>query len=163
ALGLAAVFGLAAAAKALRWRAWRRALTAYRIPAPLEGGAAIGVPLAEAAVPASILTGATELGAGLALVLLLGFSVAVLRAARTEGLRLPCGCFGRAGSRSVRAILARNLAFAGLAAAAVGSGRSPVPSFGPGDEVPALLASVGAALTGVLLVRAGRILRRDRA
>jgi len=163
ALALAAVFGLAAAAKALRWRAWRRALTAYRIPAPLEGGAAIAVPLAEAAVSASILAGATDLGAGLALVLLVGFSVAVLRAARTEGHRLPCGCFGRAYSRSVRAILARNLAMAGLAAAAVASGRSPIPMFGPGDAVPALLASVGAALTGLLLLRAGRILRRDRA
>lgn len=163
ALALAAVFGLAAAAKALRWRAWRRALTAYRIPAPLEEGAGIAVPLAEAAVTASILAGATELGAGLALVLLLAFSVAVLRAARTQGHRLPCGCFGRAGSRSVRAILARNLAIAGLAIAAVTSGRSPVPTLGPGDAVPAVLASVGAALAGLLLLRAGRTLRRDRA
>jgi hypothetical protein len=161
ALALAAVFGLAAAAKALRWGAWRRALTAYRIPRPLYGAAAFAVPLAEAAVPASILAGATDLGAGLALVLLLGFSGAVLRAARTEGDRLPCGCFGRVGSRSVRAILSRNLAIAGLAAAALAS--SPVPSFGPGDAVPALLASVGVALAGVLLLRAGRILRRDRA
>ncbi len=162
-LALAAVFGLAAAGKVLRWRAWRRALTAYRIPGPLHGSVALAVPLAEATVPASLLAGATALGAGFALVLLLGFSGAVLRAARTEGHRLPCGCFGRAGSRSVRAILARNLAVAGLAAAAVASDGSPVPSFGPGDAVPALLASVGTALTAALLIRASRILRRDPA
>jgi hypothetical protein len=162
-LALAAVFGLAAAGKVLRWRAWRRALTAYRIPASLEGATAVAVPLAEAAVPVSILTGVTDFGAGLALALLLGFSGAVLRAARTEGHRLPCGCFGRAGSRSVRAILVRNLAMAALAAAAVASDGSPLPSFGPGDAVPALLASVGVALTAVLLIRAGRILRRDLA
>lgn len=123
---------------------------------------ALAVPLAEAAVPASLLAGATGLGAGLALALLLGFSGAVVRAARTEGPRLPCGCFGRAGSRSVQALLARNLAIAGLAAAVASDG-SPVPSLGPGDAVPALLAGVGAVLTAVLLIRASRILQRDPA
>jgi hypothetical protein len=163
AVAVAAVFVLAAAAKALRWRGWRRGLAAYRVPEAFEGPVAVAVPLAEAAVPAAILAGATGLGVGLALLLLLGFTVAVMLAAARAGDRLPCGCFGRAGSRNVRAILARNLLIGGLAGVALASDGSPVPSFGPGDEVPALLTSVGTALAGVLLLRAGRILWRDRA
>ena len=163
AVAVAAVFGVAAVSKVLRWRSWRRTLTAYRLPSPIEGMAAFLVPAVEAAIPVTILGGAPQVGAALGLGVLLVFSAAMVRAARSRGDRLPCGCFGRAESRSVRIMLARNLVIAGLAATAVASGGSPVLSFGPGDAVPALLASVGAVLTGVLLLRAGRILRRDRA
>src|ERR687892_478014 len=158
---LALVFGLAAASKVARWGNWRRAVAAYRIPAPVA--TAIVVPVGEAAVPAAILAGAPAAGAALALFLLLGFTAAALRAARSAGDRLPCGCFGGSRRRSVRFILARNLGLGLLATAAADSGRSPGPSFGPGDAVPALLAAIGVALTGALVVRANRLLRRDRA
>src|SRR5918996_4059421 len=49
---LALVFGLAAASKTARWGNWRRALATYRIPAPRV--TAIVVPVAEAAVPGSL-------------------------------------------------------------------------------------------------------------
>src|SRR5918996_1175234 len=159
--GLAVVFAAAAAAKAPRWGNWRRALATYRIPAPLA--TAIVVPVGEASVPAAILAGAPAAGATLALFLLLAFTAAALRAAPSVGDRLPCGCFGGSRSRSVRFILARNIGLAILAATAAGAGPSPVPSFDPGDAVPALLAAIGVALTGALVVRANRLLRRDRA
>src|SRR5919106_257199 len=158
---LALVFGLAAASKVARWGNWRRAVATYRIPAPLA--TAIVVPVGEASVPAAILAGAPAAGAALALFLLLAFTVAALRAARSVGDRLPCGCFGGSRSRSVRFILARNIGLAILAATAAGAGPSPVPSFGPGDALPALLAAIGVALTGALVVRASRLIRRDRA
>ena len=156
---VAAVFGVAAAAKVFRWRVWRRALTAYRLPSPVETVAAILVPVAEAAVPVTILWGATQIGAAMGLGLVVVFSAAVVRAALTRGDSLPCGCFGRAESRSARIMLARNLVIAGLAVTAMISGRSPLPSFGPGDVVPALLVGLGAALAGAVLVRAYRLLR----
>src|SRR5918996_753527 len=161
AVGLAVVFAAAAAAKALRWGNWRRALATYRIPAPLA--TAIVVPVGEASVPAAILAGAPAAGATLALFLLLAFTAAALRAAPSVGDRLPCGCFGGSRSRSVRFILARNIGLAILAATAAGAGPSPVPSFGPGDALPALLAAIGVALTAALVVRASRLIRRDRA
>jgi hypothetical protein len=160
---LALVFGLAAASKVARWGNWRRAVAAYRIPAPLEGATAALVPVGEASVPAAILAGAPAVGAALALFLLLAFTAAALRAARSAGDRLPCGCFGGSRRRSVRFILARNLGLGLMATAAADSGRSPDPSFGPGDAVPALLTAIGVALTGALVVRANRLLRRDRA
>jgi hypothetical protein len=159
AAAVAAVFGVAAAAKVLRWQAWRRALTAYRLPSTAETMAAILVPVAEAAVPITILWGATQIGAAMGLGLVVVFSAAGVRAARTRGDSLPCGCFGRAESRSARIMLARNLVIAGLAVTALISGRAPLPSFGPGDVLPALLVGLGAALAGAVLVRATRLLR----
>jgi hypothetical protein len=157
-VAVAAVFGAAAAAKVLRWGVWRQALTAYGLPQPLEGTAATLVPAAEVTVAATILGGATQVGAAMALGLLLLFTAAVVRAARGRS-DLPCGCFGRAGSRSVRIILARNLVVAGLAATAMASGRAPLPSIASGDAVPALLVALGAALVGAVILRAGRLLR----
>ena len=158
AVAVAVVFGAAAAAKTLRWGEWRQALTAYGLPSPFEGTAAVFVPAAEVAVTVTILGGATQVGAAMALGLVLVFSAAVVRAARNRGDRLPCGCFGRARSRSVRVILARNLVIAGLAATAMASGDSP-PSFRSGDVVPALLVGLGAGLVGAVLLRASRLFR----
>src|ERR687892_220926 len=138
---LALVFGLAAASKVARWGNWRRAVAAYRIPAPRA--TAIVVTVGEASVPAAIPAGAPAAGGGPALLLLLGFTGGALRAARSAGDRLPCGCFGGSRRRSVRFILARNIGLAILAATAAGAGPSPVPSFGPGDALPALLAAIG--------------------
>jgi hypothetical protein len=158
AMAVAAVFGVAAAAKVLRWRAWRGGLAAYGLPASFEGTAAILVPAAEAAVAVTILAGATRIGTAVGLGLLLVFSAAVARAARSRG-DLPCGCFGRARTRSVRVILVRNLVIAGLSASALASGGSPLPSFGADDAVPAALVGLGAALVGAVFLRANRLLR----
>jgi hypothetical protein len=163
AAAVAAGFGVAAVAKVLRWGIWRRALSAYRLPSPVEPVAAILVPMAEAVVPVTILAGATQIGAAMGLALVVVFSAAVIRAALTRGDSLPCGCFGRAESRSARIMLARNLVIAGLAVTAIGSGRSPLPSIGPGEVLPVLLAAAGVALVGALVFGANRLLRRERA
>jgi hypothetical protein len=67
------------------------------------------------------------------------------------GRRLECGCFGGSTSRDYRVLLARNLAFAGIAFLAwrAGQDASLVRSLGePGgaDLLPAALVVVGLAL-----------------
>lgn len=158
AVAVVAVFGVAAVAKTLRWREWRRALAAFGLPSPLEGTAAFLVPVAEAAVPVTILAGTAQVGAALGLGLMVVFSAAVVRAARSRG-DLPCGCFGRARTRSVRMILARNLVIAVLSVSALASRGSPLPSFGANDAVPAALVGVGSALVGAILLRTNGLLR----
>src|SRR5919106_825713 len=146
-------------------------LAAVAVFGALAATSSIALPNADriAPVAASVLAlvfglaAAPAIGSALSLLLLMAFTAAALRAARSAGDRLPCGCFGGSRPRSVRFILAKNLGLGLLATAAAGSGRSPVPSFGPGDAVPALLAAIGVALTGALVVRANRLLRRDHA
>src|SRR5918992_2481483 len=89
---LAGVFAWAALAKAVRFRRWRSSLDAYRLPLP--GVLAAAVPAAEAAITALVLLGRTRVAAVAGLVLLAGFSIAVPRAPRLVGDRIPCGCFG---------------------------------------------------------------------
>jgi hypothetical protein len=163
-LVVAAVFGWAAAAKVTRPAAWRRALEAYRLPAPLRALATWTVPAAEAAVPVAILAGSVAVGAGVALTLLLAFSGAVLWARRGRADRLPCGCFGRGSSRSVRLLLARNVGLAALAwiAARSGGAGPSLPPIGMPDALPILLAAVGTALAAVVVTQSARVHRRAR-
>lgn len=114
-LGLAVVFAWSAAAKSLRWRSWTSLVAGYRL-GPLTGPARVGVPIAEAGIVAALLLGTERLGAALALVALVVFSIAILRLRTIEGDRLPCGCFGVARRRDYRFSLARNVALALLAA-----------------------------------------------
>lgn len=155
---LAVAFGWAAAAKTLGFRPWRAALAGYGLPPALERVSAVAVPSAESAVCALILAGSVALGAGLAVLLLLGFSTAVVRARRSLGDRLPCGCFGGARSRGAELMLARNAGLIVLAAIALGSvGVGPsLPQLEPADAFPAGLAAVGAGLAAWVLTRAAR-------
>ena len=76
------------------------------------------VPWIEAFIALSLVTGREPLGAGLAVVLLSVFSVAIVRARLRQGTnRLRCGCFGGTASRDFRLLLLRNVALAAVALA----------------------------------------------
>jgi hypothetical protein len=97
------------------------------------------------------------------LALLVAFSFAVVRARRSPGDRLPCGCFGRTADRDSRLILARNAALAGLSLVALDS-PSPLEAAppSPADWVPAALAASGIVLAALVLRRAAGALRDAR-
>jgi hypothetical protein len=145
---LAGVMGWAAASKALRPGRWRRSLAVHGLPGPLELGAAVAVPAAEAGAAALLVAGRVAAGAVLSLGLLAAFTAALLRARRQVGSRVPCGCFGGSETRDVRLLLARNaglVLLAGAALATAGSASSPAVPHGT-DLIPAALAVAGAML-----------------
>lgn len=113
---LAFVFTWAAVAKLVRFRSWRDALGRYGLPPALESVAVVGVPLAEAVTVVMLLITSARAGAALALASAAAGSLAVLRARRTQGDRLPCGCFGGDELRDYRLIVARNGVLAALTA-----------------------------------------------
>jgi hypothetical protein len=161
---LAAVFAWAAAAKMIRPGAWRRAVDAHALPPAVGGAAIVLVPLAEAAVTVLVLTGSVHIAAGLSLVLLAGFSVALLRLRSRLGDRAPCGCFGSSRTRSIRLLLARNAILAVLAAAALAGPERLVGLRAPGggEVLPFALAAAGAVMAAVLTRRAVVLLREAR-
>ena len=117
---LALAFFWAAIAKASRPSGWRSALLGYRLPRGTVTPALVLVPVAEIAAGVLLSVGgvSSKAGAALAVSLLGAFSLAVLRARRLQGDRLPCGCFGGSRSRDYRLMLVRN-GFLGLVAAAI--------------------------------------------
>jgi hypothetical protein len=162
---LAALFAWAAASKLIAPRRWREALAGYRLGA-LERPARVGVPLAEVAVGALIVSGAPGQGAGLSLAMLGAFSAAIVRARAVHGSLLPCGCFGRTKARDYRVLLARNLALALLAAGVLVTGASfPLLEWarspGRGEVLPAALVVAALALALWLARMATATLRRQ--
>jgi hypothetical protein len=160
---LAAVFGWAALAKIVRWKAWRTALAGYRLP-PLIGSIAfLGTPLAEAAVTALLLSGQTLMGGAGALALLSAFSFIVLRARAARGDRLPCGCFGKATSRDYRTLLLRNGALSIVAAVLLIGGENVSVARGVSLSraavVPAVLVLAGVSLVAWMVLYAAPALR----
>lgn len=158
---LAVAFFWAAVAKASRPSAWRTALLGYRLPDGIVAPALVLVPVFEI-LTAVLLSGggtATRAGAALSVALLAAFSLAVLRARRLRGDRLPCGCFGGTGSRDYRLMLVRN-AFLGAVAALVllvpRVARYELEAPPASQLVPALLVAVGVALLGWLAVSVTR-------
>jgi hypothetical protein len=157
---LAGAFAWAAGAKAFRFAAWRRTLTAFVAP-PFAPAVAFVVPLAEAA-SAGVLLMDPRAGALSALALLTVFSAAIVRARNRIGDRLPCGCFGRGRTRDYRTFLGRNAAIGAFAVLIVAKPRASFPELGilRGVEVlPALLALAGASLAVVALRQAVSLLR----
>lgn len=145
---LASVFAWAAAAKVARYERWRAALDHYRLPRGLSVVASAGVPAIEAGVGALVVLGSARAGAALAIALLAGFSLAVIRARSIEGDRLPCGCFGGAGERDYRTLLIRNALLAVTAAIVLvgGTDTSPLAGFRAptmAEIVPAVLVAGG--------------------
>jgi hypothetical protein len=145
------VFAWAAIAKVARFRMWQAVLARYRLPVTASTAAAIGVPLAETAVAALLLAGATRAGAALSVSLLSAFSLVLLRARALQGDRLPCGCFGAAKERDYRLMLLRNGSLAVLAAALLLEGRDidPMTGFGlpsAAEALPAILTVAGLLL-----------------
>jgi hypothetical protein len=161
---LAVVFAWAAAAKVAGWHRWRRALSAHALPRWVERVAAWAVPAMESLVPILTLLGRDRAAAAVALVSVLVFSIALLRSAVRDGVRVACGCFGRA-SIDVRVALSRNLA---LAAAALVSFAFAVPAPAltlpqAGDVLPALLLPGALAIATITAWRTAVWLGRGRA
>ena len=161
---LAVSFAWAAVSKLAGWSRWRRVLSAHALPRNVERFAAWAVPATESLVPILTVLGRERDAAAVALASIAVFSLALVRLALRDGVRVACGCFGRA-SIDVRLALARNAA---LAATAVVSWSlaAPDPSFmlpDGIDVVPAVL--VGGALTAAAVTawRATAWLGRGRA
>ncbi|HWC32098.1 MAG TPA: MauE/DoxX family redox-associated membrane protein [Actinomycetota bacterium] len=112
---VASVLAWAAMAKALRFRAWRDSLGAHGIEGPVAGAVSFAVPTAEAATVALFVVD-VRVGAATAIALLVAFTLALLRASRISGRRLPCGCFGRTKTRDVGLLVGRNVLLIGLSA-----------------------------------------------
>jgi hypothetical protein len=164
---LAGAFAWAAAGKLADRRRWRRALNGYAVPAHLRAAAELGLPLAELGVPLLLLLGLPQLAAGLALVLLAVFSVAILRTrARRGGRAMPCGCFGGTAARDFRLLLARNAVLAAAAAASIAAPASPLLRWpgppGQGEVLPLVLAATGLAVASFTSWRTVTWLGRGR-
>lgn len=163
---LALTFAWAAAAKALRFSAWRAALARYELPPLVERAARGGVPVVEAAVAGLIISGPAKVGAAVAVALLGAFSAVLFSAYLRHGSRVPCGCFGRATTRDYRVMLLRNGLLAVCAAAVlVGPGRieeGAAPPVGPGDVVPAALVGLGVVAAVIVGWQVQEAARRGR-
>jgi hypothetical protein len=158
-------FGAAAISKLLRARAWRRALTSYRLPAPIERVTAAGVPLIELGIAALPLLGVASTAGLLALVALAAFSAAVVLARVRVGRRIDCGCFGTTATRDYRALLARNAVLAVVASVAWLDGIDAPPGGLPAwpssrDALPAALVVFGLGLVLWVGVQALLTVRR---
>lgn len=150
-IALGAVFAWSALAKLMRFREWSTLVPRYQMPAAIEVAARPAVPLVEAMVAALLFVGASRAGAALAMLLLGAFSLAVLRARRLQGDRLPCGCFGKIDERDYRFILVRNVLLALIAGTILLGGVDVAPFAGLGapeasEIVPAFLVALGVAL-----------------
>ena len=166
ALLLAGVFAWAAVAKIARWRSWRDALHAYRLPDPAVLPVAVLTPVAEAAVVVALMGGALRVAGAATLALLAGFSAVVVRAQARHGRRLPCGCFGRSSDRDARYLLGRNVLLASLAIVVSLWGEDvavvdPIRAPDLSEAVPIALSAAG-VVAGVLLVGGLRSLRGPR-
>jgi hypothetical protein len=137
---LAAVFGWAALAKALRHRPTTVAFAELGLPAP--GVLATAVPAGEALVALTLLL-RPAVGAALALAALAAFSLVIVRALG-RGTAGGCGCFG---SRRVEPVspadVVRNGLLAGFAAVGTGTTRLVMP--GGAAVVGVVVAVVAAA------------------
>jgi hypothetical protein len=141
---VAVSFAWASISKLTRWSRWRHTLSVHALPQRTERLAAWAVPAVESLVPVLALLGRQRAAVVVALASIAVFSVALLRLAARDGVRVACGCFGQA-SIDVRLALVRNLALAATATVswslAAPDPRLTLPE--AGDALPALLV-VGA-------------------
>ena len=147
---LAVSFAWAAVSKLAGWTRWRRAITAHALPRNAERLAAWAVPAMESLVPILVVAGRDRAAVAVALASLVVFSLALLRLAVRDGVRVDCGCFGRS-SIDVRLALARNALLASMAGVAWSlAAHEPSLTLPDGiDVVPAVL--VGGALTAAAI------------
>ena len=162
-LCLALAFAWAATAKITRFGRWRATLGRYGFPRTMVPAIAVAVPLLELVVVFVTIAASVRTGAIASLVLLVAFSLAIVRARAINGDRLPCGCFGGTTERHYSAMLVRNAALAVLAVVALGAqglqpavGRMPTSS----ELVPVLLVLAGVALILWVLLQTSRSLQR---
>lgn len=162
---LGVVFAWSAGSKLLRPGDWRRARSALGLRGPLDRVAAIGAPVAEAAVLGLVAAGLHRSAGVAGLSLLFVFSLAVVRARRRVGDLVPCGCFGTAKARNYRVLLLRNAALAVVAAVATTWGANVARLRSPGiptgaDVLPLAFAVVGFGVAGWTVARSVRFLGR---
>ena len=112
---LASTFAWGASSKIVARRRWRRVLAEHRLPAIVGQVAEWFAPLAEVAVPTLIVTGHPRAAAAWAALLLVAFSLELVRVRRRVGGRVPCGCFGGRETVGLLAALLRNAAIGALA------------------------------------------------
>lgn len=167
AAALASVFAWAAVSKVVGWRRWQRALAAHGLSPALERMAAWAVPVTEAFVPALAIAGLPRPAALWSAVLLTAFSLALIRARRRMGGRVPCGCLGGRYAVDLGAAMVRNLVLI-LTAAFVFARASDGPAIswpgvpGPSDVLP-LTLTIGALVTAAFVAwRASVSLGRGR-
>lgn len=144
---LTVAFAWSGVTKAARPRSWMAHLRVHRLPRPLRAVALVGVPWSELAVVA-LFSGAGARAAAIgAALLIVVFSVALLRLWVLMG-RVPvdCGCFGDTTARDVRLLLLRNGA---LLAGAVVVASHPVRDAGGRFTAPALATWAVAAAAWV--------------
>lgn len=147
ALLLAGVFVRAGAAKLVRPVPTAAGFAALGVPAAAT--AARAVPLVELVVAVALLA-APRIGAGSALVLVLGFS-ALLARALTAGVAAPCNCFGTARADPVSAVdLVRNAMLGAAASVALTAARPERPGTW---AVVAALAAFGAGAAALAALR----------
>lgn len=105
-----------------------------------------GVPILELALAVALLA-APAAGAGVALVLLSGFTAVLVRALQ-RGVEVHCACFGSAGGPPLSWVeLARNALLGGLAVLALTAGLEPrVPGLVPAAAVVTSTAAVALLL-----------------
>lgn len=111
---LVATFVVSALTKTIRRIAWFETLGDHVVSVGTRRLVAVGVPLLELTTVV-LLWLRPRGGALLAIVLLLAFSAAILRARTLHGDRLRCGCFGGSKQRDYRMMLARNAVLVFLA------------------------------------------------
>jgi hypothetical protein len=151
AAGVSAVaFGWSALAKISAPERWRRALAGHALQQGLARSVAVGVPVAELAVPASVIAGAPAAGCVLALLLLTLFSAAVVwTRIRGGDVTVACGCFGGTRARNYRLLLARNVALGLVATAGLGAS-SPAMAL-PGAPGTSELLPFGLAVSAAVV------------
>lgn len=163
AVALAVVFAVSGVAKLLDPAGTREAVTGFGIPRRLVGLVAVGLAPAELVVAAMLVfPPSTVVGLVLALLLLAGFTGAVLVALRA-GRRPECHCFGRIGGADISGrTVSRNGALAVLAVLGlVGAGVGTYP-----DDTALVAAVLGGVMLGVAVIAvealAGQAARRRR-
>jgi len=148
---VAATFGWAAASKLVGFGRWRRALTGYGLTRPLERFAGVATPFAEAGVALLVLVGPLPVAGALALGMLAGFCVLILRARVLQGDRLPCGCFGGTSERDYRLMLLRNTLIAVPVGIVVVAGEPSLVELASSIDAPEVLPA------GLVVVAAGLV------
>ena len=143
---LAVVLLVAAVAKVRDQNGTRQAATALGVPARFATLVALALPVVEtAAVVLLVVPDTARVGAGMALVLLGAFTVAIARTLRS-GARPSCHCFGQMSDEPIgTTTLVRNAALLALAAVILAGGSRADASI-----VDAVAADGAAALLNVL-------------
>ncbi len=156
--GLAATFGWAALSKIAGRPRWGRALRAHRLPEVGGRVAAWFVPLVEIIVPTMVLAGLPRAAGAWAAVLLVAFSLELVRVRWQVGGRVPCGCFGGRETVALGSASLRNAAIGALAVFVWASATNNVsvawPSVREGDVLPMLLSFGAVAVAALAIWRA---------